>query len=53
MGREAAAYWNSQQLNVVIDGRETLIALLDNELTQIHQALWSNSLYLSCLMHAE
>ena len=52
MGREAAAYWNSQQLNLVIDGRETLIALLDNELTQIHQALWSNSLYLSCLMHA-
>ena len=51
-GREAETYWNSQQLNVVIDGRETLIALLDNDITEIHQALWSNSLYLSCLMHA-
>jgi HTH-type transcriptional regulator, sugar sensing transcriptional regulator len=51
-GREAEAYWNSQQLNLVIDGREALIALLDNEFTQIHQALWSNSLYLSCLLHA-
>jgi sugar-specific transcriptional regulator TrmB len=51
-GREAAGYWNSQQLNVVIDGRETLLALFDNEITRIHQAHWSNSLYLSCLIHA-
>ena len=51
-GREAAEYWNSQQLNIVIDGRETLLALLDNDMTEIHQAHWSNSLYLSCLVHA-
>jgi sugar-specific transcriptional regulator TrmB len=51
-GQEAESYWNSQQLNIVVDGRETLIALLDEGLTQIHQAVWSNSLYLSCLMHA-
>jgi sugar-specific transcriptional regulator TrmB len=51
-GEEAESFWNSQQLNIVVDGRETLIALLNTELTQIHQALWSNSLYLSCLMHA-
>ena len=51
-GREAAEYWNSQQLNVVVDGRETLLALLDNEIGRIYQAHWSNSLYLSCLVHA-
>ena len=51
-GGEVAKYWNSQQLNVVIDGRETLLALLDNDITHIHQAHWSNSLYLSCLIHA-
>jgi sugar-specific transcriptional regulator TrmB len=51
-GREAAEYWNSQQLNVVVDGREALLALLDTEISRIHQAHWSNSLYLSCLVHA-
>ena len=51
-GGEAAEYWNSQQLNIVIDGRETLLALLDNDITRIYQAHWSNSLYLSCLIHA-
>jgi sugar-specific transcriptional regulator TrmB len=52
IGSEVEKYWNSQQLNVVVDGRETLIALLSMGLSEIHQALWSNSLYLSCLMHA-
>ena len=51
-GQEAAEHWNSQQLNVVIDGREALLALLDTGITRIHQAHWSNSRYLSCLIHA-
>jgi hypothetical protein len=36
----------------VVDGREALLALLDNEISRIYQAHWSNSLYLSCLVHA-
>lgn len=44
--------WRSEQLNVVIDGREHLIALLSSDLASVHQAVWSNSLYLSCIHHA-
>ncbi len=50
--REAVlSYWHSEQLNIVTDGREVLLALMNPELTTIHQALWSQSLYLSCMMH--
>ncbi|MBU0637937.1 MAG: hypothetical protein KKB50_03665 [Planctomycetes bacterium] len=45
-------HWNSQQLHCVIDGRETLVTLLNNELSAVHQALWTRSLFLSCFMHA-
>ena len=44
--------WRSEQLNVVIDGREHVAALLSQDLSAVHQAIWSDSLYLSCLMHA-
>jgi hypothetical protein len=44
--------WRSQQLNVVVDGREHVAALLSQDLSAVHQAIWSDSLYLSCLMHA-
>jgi HTH-type transcriptional regulator, sugar sensing transcriptional regulator len=44
--------WRSEQLNVVIDGREHIAALLSTDLTRVYQAVWSSSLYLSCLMHA-
>jgi sugar-specific transcriptional regulator TrmB len=46
------AYWASQQLNVVVDGQEVLLALLNAELTEVHQAIWSQSLYLSSMAHA-
>lgn len=45
-------HWKSEQLNLVVDGRETLLGLLNDDLSQVHQAIWSNSLYLSCMMHA-
>jgi sugar-specific transcriptional regulator TrmB len=51
-GRAALEHWGSEQLNVVIDGRQHLLALLSVELDCVYQALWSNSLYLSALMHA-
>ncbi len=46
------AHWKSEQLNLVVDGRETLLALMNRSLSEVHQAIWSNSLYLSCMMHA-
>lgn len=48
----APEFWRSEQLNVVIDGREHLIALLSRDLQTVYQAVWSNSLYLSCIQHA-
>jgi HTH-type transcriptional regulator, sugar sensing transcriptional regulator len=43
--------WSAQQLNVVIDGTENLMALFTRDGSDILQAYWSNSLYLSCLHH--
>ncbi|HVG24822.1 MAG TPA: helix-turn-helix domain-containing protein [Thermoanaerobaculia bacterium] len=45
------AYWQSEQLNVVVDGEQCLVALLTRSLDGIHQALWSNSPYLAALLH--
>ena len=43
--------WSAQQLNVVVDGKENLMALLTQDGSGVLQAFWSNSLYLSCLQH--
>ena len=52
VANDAPAYWGAEQLNLVIDGREHLLALLNKDCTQLHQAVWSRSLYLSCLHHS-
>lgn len=52
IGSEALEHWQSQQLNLVIDGEEHLIALLDNDLKKVKQAVWSSNTYMSCLLHA-
>lgn len=44
--------WGSQQLNVVVDGREHVAALLSNDLRLVFQAVWSESRYLSLLLHS-
>lgn len=49
---ELISHWNSQQMNIVVDARECLIALFDYKLENILQATWSNNLYLSCILHA-
>ena len=49
---EVISYWQSQQLNVVVDGRETLIALFDKSLDKVYHATWSTNVYLSCIVHA-
>jgi len=52
IGPQAEMQWGSQQLNVVIDGREALIALMNNELSEVIQGVWTNSLYLACILQA-
>ncbi len=45
-------YWHSEQLNIVVDGEQCLLALLTRSLDAIHQAFWSNSPYLAALLHS-
>ena len=52
ISEKAADHWDGQQLNLVIDGEEHLIALMNNELSEVKQASWSNNVYSSCMMHA-
>jgi sugar-specific transcriptional regulator TrmB len=52
VGDEVLRFWASQQLNLVTDGQEAMIALFDQKLEQVHQAVWSGSLYLASILHA-
>jgi len=52
IGKKSTDHWKSQQLNIIIDGEEHLIALLDDELKKIKQATWSRNVYMSCILHA-
>lgn len=52
VGDEVLRFWSSEQLNLTIDGLEALVALFDEELQQVHQAVWTASLYLSSILHA-
>lgn len=51
-GADSIAAWGGEQLNVVIDGREHLLALLSADLDVVVQAVWSQSAYLSSILHA-
>ena len=44
-------YWQSQQLNLVVDGKEYVLALFNEKLTEVYQATWSRNLYLACMYH--
>lgn len=48
---EVLGHWKSQQLNVVTDAQEVMLALLYQDLSGVHQAVWTSSLYLSCMIH--
>lgn len=52
IGKQNTDHWKSQQLNLIIDGEEHLISLMDNDLEKVIQATWSNSVYMSCMLHA-
>lgn len=51
-GQNSLNAWQSEQLNLVIDGKEHLLALLSQDLKDVYQAVWSGSVYLSCLHHS-
>ena len=52
VGDEVLRFWASQQLNLVTDAQEALLALFDQDLEKVHQAVWSGSLYLASILHA-
>ncbi len=47
----ALSGWPGQQLSLVADADEHLLALFDAPLANVHQAVWSRSTFLSCLHH--
>jgi sugar-specific transcriptional regulator TrmB len=51
-GRSVIGRWPGQWLNVVVDGREHLIALLTRDGLGVHQAVWSESAYISWVYHS-
>jgi sugar-specific transcriptional regulator TrmB len=51
-GDQVLEGWPGQQLNVVTDAQEYLLALLETDGPDVLQAIWSRSTYLSCLYHS-
>jgi sugar-specific transcriptional regulator TrmB len=47
----ALAAWPRQQLSLVVDADEHLLALFDPQMEHVRQAVWSRSAFLSCLQH--
>lgn len=45
------AMWPGPRLNLVVDALEHVLALASSDLTQIHQAIWSNSAFISCMQY--
>lgn len=45
------ASWPGQQLSLVRDAEEHLLALFAKDMTSVHQAVWSSSTFLSCMHH--
>jgi sugar-specific transcriptional regulator TrmB len=51
-GHTVLKRWPGQWLNLVTDGRESLLAFLTRDGKGVHQALWSSSAYLSWVYHS-
>ncbi len=47
----ALSGWPGQQLSLVVDAEEHLLAFFDATLAKVLQAVWSRSAFLSCLHH--
>jgi HTH-type transcriptional regulator, sugar sensing transcriptional regulator len=49
--QEILTLWPGHQLNLVIDALEHLMALGSRDMSQMHQAIWSNSVFVSCTQY--
>jgi len=52
IAEKAMDHWNSEQLNLIIDGEEYLVSLMNNSLTKVIQASWSTNYFMACTLHA-
>lgn len=43
--------WPGQQISVVVDSQEHLLGLLAMDMKTVHEAVWSNGNFLSCMHH--
>lgn len=43
--------WPGDQMNIVSDANEHLLCMFSRRTGAVHQAIWSNSPYLSCIQH--
>jgi HTH-type transcriptional regulator, sugar sensing transcriptional regulator len=50
--KEILKRWPGQWLNLVVDGKEHLIALLQSDGNGVHYALWTGNVYLSWIYHS-
>lgn len=51
-GKETMSRWPGCWLNLVTDGAEHVLAFFSSDLSQVHQAVWSGSAYLSWVYHS-
>lgn len=51
VGPDLLARWPGQQLSLVVDAREHLLALFSRDGRRLHQAIFSRSRFLSCMQH--
>ncbi|MCK5115923.1 MAG: TrmB family transcriptional regulator [Candidatus Aegiribacteria sp.] len=49
--KQALDIWPGQQISIIIDSEEYLLGLLTRDMTSVHEAVWSNSTFLSCIHH--
>jgi len=48
---EVLALWPGEHLSLVTDAQEHLVALFERDLSEVHQSIWTNSAFLSCMQH--
>ena len=44
--------WQGQWINLIVDGREFVMSYLADDLSEVYQAVWSNSPYISWIYHS-
>ncbi len=49
--KDVVKIWETEQLNLVVDGKESLVCLFNKDLSEVNEATWSNAHYLSCVLH--